>query len=128
MAKLIEAEALTTFDVVPDGTRVRLHMQDVGGEAATLSLPFETLAQLMMTMPEMARRAFRARYGDDRLRIVYPIGGWKIERCGEPGRLILTLRTSDGFEISFSLDSADCAALTEGLSDAPAAATAAALQ
>ena len=122
MSKVIEAAALTTFDVTPDGERVRIHVRDVADQPGTLSLPFETLAQLMMTMPQMARQAFRARFGDESLRIVYPIGDWKIESCAQPGKLILTLTTSDGFEISFALDGRECAALTDGLAQAPSAA------
>jgi hypothetical protein len=122
MSKVIEAAALTAFDVTADGGRVQIHVRDVADQPGTLSLPFETLAQLMMTMPRMAREAFRARFSDESLRIVYPIGNWKIESCAQPGKLILTLTTSDGFEISFALDGSDCAALTDGLAQAPAAA------
>lgn len=120
MPDVIEASALTTFEVTPDGARVRLHVRDGEGRAGMLSLPAETLLQLIMTLPRMAEQVFRRRFRDDSLRVVYPVGGWTIEGSSEPGKLILTLRTPDGFEVSFALDRGDCAALTEGLSKAPA--------
>jgi len=120
MAKVIEAEALTTFEVTADGSRLCLHVEEAGGTAGTLSVPVETLTQLMMTLPRMAQQALRRRYCDDSLRIVYPVGGWAIESSSEPGKLILTLRTPDGFEVSFALDAGACTALTDGLAAAPA--------
>ena len=100
----IEAETLTTFEVTPDGRRIRLNAAAADGGPVSLSLPSECLNQLAMTLPRMASEALRRRYNDDSLRIVYPTGAWRIERgAGDGDSFILTLGTPDGFEVSFAI-------------------------
>lgn len=111
--KQIEAAALTTFEVDPDGAHVRLNVRDRDDCAAALVLPVEALSQLLMTLPRIISQALRNGHGDESLRVVYPLEGYKLE-LGEVGRdgtqrFILTLETSGGFAVSFAA-SADCLA------------------
>ena len=124
MSTVIEVEALTTFDVTPGGERIRMHARDRDGKAATFSVPSESVMQLMMTLPRMARQALRARHGDDSLRVVYSMNGWTTEAAAGGETFILTLETKDGFEVAFALDEQACAHLAGALANAPARARA----
>jgi hypothetical protein len=114
MSSSIDATELTTFDVDPGGRYVQLHMRDAQGEPRALSIPTDDLMKLLMTLPEMLRRALRNRHHDDSLRLVHALDDFKVE-LGQPDgagrqRYILTLATLGGFEVSFcatqeSLDS-----------------------
>lgn len=37
------------------------------------------------------------------MRLVYPVGSWDVEPSAVPGSAVVTLRTPDGFAISFGL-------------------------
>lgn len=102
----ITATELTSFDVDPAGMHVRLHMRDAEGGMHMLVIPTDGLMTLMMTLPDMVRRALRNRYRDESLRLVHSLEDFKVE-LGEPGtdghrQFILTLATLGGFEVSFS--------------------------
>ena len=73
-AREIEAAALTTFEVVPDGTRVRLNVEDADGQPATLVLPTACLQQLVMTLPAMVQRALQRRHRDETLKASFRSG------------------------------------------------------
>jgi hypothetical protein len=107
----IDGKELTTYQVAPDGSTFRLNFNDLEGRAAALTLPVEALNTLVMTMPQIARQAMKAKYRDDTIRLVYPIGDWRIEAAAGDTRLILTLRTPDGFEVSFAASRDDLAAM-----------------
>lgn len=100
---MLRAKHLTTFSVAPDGSSVAIGVADEGGQAAALTLPAECLRALIMTSPDMMRRALRLQHGDPSLLLVYPVAGWEIERSTPPGIHIVTLRTSDGFHVSFAM-------------------------
>jgi hypothetical protein len=100
---IIRGVQLTTFDVAPDGESVAIHVTDDQGSPSTLVLPTECLNALMMTLPDIVRRSLQARYGDPSMRVVYPVGSWSLERSAVPGNVIVTLRTPDGFSVSFGL-------------------------
>ena len=107
MSRDIEADRLTTFEVAPDGSRVRIRATDAAGGAASISLPAECLSQMMMTLPRIALEAVRRRHRNQALKVVYPAAKWDIEQSGEcPDTFILTLTTPDGFEVSFALSGA----------------------
>lgn len=112
----IAATELTSFDVDPEGKYVRLHMLDAEGKAHMLGIPTDGLMTLMMTLPDMVRRALRNRYGDESLRLVHALEDFKVE-LGEPGadghrQFILTLATHGGFEVSFSATQASLDSLS----------------
>src|SRR5262245_31253959 len=99
----ISGTSLTACQIVPDGSSIRLVFEAADGRPASLTLPLQCIQQLLMTLPHAASQAIRARHRDDTLRLVFPLGNWKLEQ-GAGGELILTLYTTDGFEVAFSVD------------------------
>ncbi|HTR01207.1 MAG TPA: hypothetical protein VMH83_14500 [Candidatus Acidoferrum sp.] len=101
----IEAAALTTFDVHPDGTHVRINVEDSQGMPAALTLPAGCLNQLMMTLPRIAEEALRKTHHNDTLRLVHPLTCIDLEfgNKGSDGQqqFIMTLETTGGFAVSF---------------------------
>lgn len=95
-------EWLTTWSVSPDGSRVGLGFADASGQPCRLDLPTEAVNALLLTLPRILQHALDAR-GDPAARIVQPLGAWRLEQATDPGRLILTLTTPDGFGVAFSL-------------------------
>jgi hypothetical protein len=100
---VLHASRLTTCSVAADGGGVTLGVADQEGRESAVVLPTECLKALIMTLPELMRRALRLQHRDPSLRLVYPAAEWEIERSTQPGTLILTLRTPDNFHVSFAL-------------------------
>jgi hypothetical protein len=111
----LEAARLTSFEVEPDGKRIRLNLQDADGKEGSFILPAECLNQLLMTLPEMARQALQAQTRNTALRLVFPTRSWTLERADVAGKAILTVRTDDGFEVSFAFDEPHIANLGEAI-------------
>jgi hypothetical protein len=111
----IDAAELTTYDVDPGGMFVQLHVLDREGHAASVVLPIDCLRQLLMSLPGMVQQALRNRYGDDSLRVTYPLQDFRLELGGASAaglqQLVLTLATTGGFSVSFSASEADMASL-----------------
>jgi hypothetical protein len=99
----ISGTSLITCQIAADGDAVRLVFEAGDGRPASLTLPVQCIQQLLMTLPHAASKAIRAKHRDDTLRLVFPLGGWKLEEAGGGSELILTLQTPDGFEVAFSL-------------------------
>jgi hypothetical protein len=115
----IDAAELTTYDVDPQGDFVRLHLEDLCGQARTVVLPTECLTQLLMSLPGMVQKALRNRHGDDSLRLAHPLESFHVEMgetsaAGTP-QYILTLGTSGGFSVSFSGSHSDLTSLGSSL-------------
>src|SRR5215472_12824311 len=104
---ILRAKRLTTFSVAPDGASIEIGVADEEGQARALIFPADCLRELMMTLPEMMRRALRLQNDDPSLRLVYRTAGWEVERSRAPGTFIVTLRTPDGFHVSFALTESD---------------------
>ena len=101
----INGTSLTTCQIAPDGSSIRLSFETVGGQTASITLPIHCIQQLLMTLPRAASMAIRTKHGDDTLRLVFPLANWRLEKAaGTPEGLILTLNTPDGFEVAFSLE------------------------
>jgi hypothetical protein len=105
-AQQIDAAALTTFAVDPDGTHVRLHLRDRHDTPTELVLPVQCLTQLLMTLPGMICEALQNQHGHESLRVVYPLENYRLE-MGVPDeggmeQIILTLGTGGGFRVSFA--------------------------
>lgn len=98
----LEIERFTSFAVAADGERITLDCVDASGAPCAVVIRGEHLKELMMTLPEIARQSLRRKYRDPSLRLVYPVAAWALE-AGTDGRMILTLRTPDRFEIAFAL-------------------------
>ena len=115
--QVIEAVALTTFEVAQDGTQVRMNVENRNGDPAAVDLPLDALRQLVMTLPTMAQQALRRRTGDETSRLVFPIGQWRLESTGMQDQLILTLSTPDGFSVSFALPADEASRMSGTLRD-----------
>src|SRR5271170_274838 len=102
MSKWIEGTKLTTYEVAQDGTAVCLRFQDRDGTPAALALPTECLSMLLMTLPRIIQQAIQAQHRDPSQRLVYQLGSWKLEQAADD-TLILSLSTTDQFEVSFNL-------------------------
>ena len=99
----ITSQALTTCEVAPDGREISLGFVDSSGKRAAVKLPVEQVGALVMTLPTLIEKALRKRFGDDSLRYTYPLGSWTFEQSPDPYTSIVTLRTTDGFGVCFSL-------------------------
>jgi hypothetical protein len=86
----IEPQTLTTCEVAPDGNAVILGFEDTNGALA-------------MPLPDLITKALRSRYGDHSLRYAYPLASWSVEQSSDPQTGMVTLCTTDGFSVCFSM-------------------------
>lgn len=115
---IICADRLTTFDISANGERFCMNVADESGQPRGLSLPTECLTALIMTLPEIASRALKARFQDDTLRIVYQLGGARVDAAPVEDVTILSLWTGDGFSVSFALKEDDLKRLEKAVRQA----------
>ena len=113
----IVGKALTTCQVDPTGHSFRIVMEDADGRPASVVLPTDCLRSLLMTLPNVIEQALKARYRDDTLKIVYPMGGFSLQAAAGSDSLILTMTTPDGFKVSFALSPEDAGGLAMSLVD-----------
>jgi hypothetical protein len=99
----IRSQQLTTCHVTADGTNVGLEFVDRSGSAVTVELPFEQAEALVMTLPQLLVQALRQQTGDDEARYVFKLREWVVEGTKDQSCLITTLKTTDGFEVSFGV-------------------------
>jgi hypothetical protein len=113
----IRGERLTTWTVSAEGERVLLGFEDEAGHPVAISLPLEALSALMMTIPRMLHEALAGRCtgGALRLRMIHPLGDWRVERAMGADASLLSLATPDGFEVTFSLATPEADRLGERL-------------
>ena len=111
----IEGRNLTTWAVVPGGEQVCLGFAATGGETHRIVLPFEALTRLLMTIPRMLQSALNERFPDGSLRVVHPLGDWRLEQGEGESGLILKLGTRDGFEVAFAVPDTDAGSLGTAL-------------
>jgi hypothetical protein len=98
-----EAQSLTTCEVAPDGNSVVLGFTDSQGTPANIRLSLNQVGGLAMTLPDLITKALRLRYGDQSLRYAYPLQSWTVERSSDPRTGMVTLCTTDGFSVCFSM-------------------------
>jgi hypothetical protein len=115
MAMEIVGKALTTYQVDSAGHSFRLNVEDIDGRPASMVLPVDCLRSLLMTLPGLIEQALKARYSDDTLKLVYPVGDWSLQAAAGDDRLILTLATPDDFKVSFALTGDDAESLANSL-------------
>ena len=102
MTTEIEIQGLINFETATDGTAVKLIVRDVANRTFSIILTLETLSALLMTLPTMALSAVKRAHNDPTMRITYPLREFEIE-LGPDNLRILTIGTTDGFTVSFSL-------------------------
>ena len=115
----IEGQTLTSWAVVPGGEQVCLGFAASGGETHQILLPFDALTGLLMTLPRMLQSALDERFPDGTLRVVHPLGVWRLEQAEGNQGLILKLGTSDGFEVAFAVPDEDAGSLGNALLSTP---------
>lgn len=98
----VAGERLTSWALSLDGSRVRLGFAEASGAPSHLDLPVEVLSGLLLTLPCILERALALR-GKADARLVHPLNSWKVEQTAEHDRLILSLSTTDGFGVAFTL-------------------------
>lgn len=111
----IESRTLTTCEIAQDGTAVRLNFIDQAGDPAALDLPFDQAQSIVMTLPGLLAAALQVRTGNPESRYVFPLDTWSLELSNVQSFVLLSLRTSDGFEVSFSMPGATCKDLAMAL-------------
>jgi len=118
----IDTQALTTCEVAPDGGAISLGFVDASGKPATIRLSLNQVGALAMTLPGLIDKALQARFGDQSLRYAYPLASWMVEQSSDPTQGMVTLRTVDGFSVSFSIPREQQSELGEALVAQPAVA------
>jgi hypothetical protein len=108
---IIHCITLTTCDSIRNGETVKLDFVDEDGRAISLRLAFEHAQSIAMTLPQLLTQAVRAQTGQDNARYVFPLGEWALEGIEGDHSVILTLKTEDGFEVSFRMPPSACKAL-----------------
>jgi hypothetical protein len=111
----IETQALTTCEVAADGGAISLGFVDSTGNPATIRLSIKQVGALAMTLPGLIDKALQTRFGDQRLRYAYPLASWVIEQSTDPTQGMVTLRTTDGFSVCFSIPRQQQSELGEAL-------------
>ena len=99
----IASSKLTSSGVAPDWETVELEFLDQSGAATTLQLPLDQAEAVVMTLPHVLAYALKRRTGQQDARYVFGLGEWCIEDTRDQDSLIVTLKTTDGFEVSFGI-------------------------
>jgi hypothetical protein len=102
-AVTLRSSHLTTCQVAQDGADVRLEFIDQSGKTVAVELPLDQAEAVVMTLPRLLSRAIRQRTGNDEARYVFHLGEWAVEGAKEHSCLIATLKTENGFEVSFAM-------------------------
>jgi hypothetical protein len=108
MAARIDVRKLIRFETADDGSSIEMLVQDSAGRSASLSFPIECLTSLIMTLPGMVTSALQHRQKDPTLRVVFPLQEFDVELSSNLDTRILTLKTPDGFAVSFGLNEDQC--------------------
>jgi len=94
---------LTTCEVAADGNTVVLGFTDTDDAPAQIRLSLNQVGALAMTLPDLITKALRSRYDDNSLRYAYPLASWRVEQSSDPQTGMVTLCTTDGFSVCFSM-------------------------
>jgi len=113
MSKTQTVANFTSCEVSGDGEAIRLSYCDDAGATRDLNISAEQAGALAMTLPRLLSAALQARSRDPNLRFVFPLAECNLEAAAGSSHRILSLRTSDGFEVSFSLSQEALAEMSE---------------
>jgi hypothetical protein len=103
MTTRIDIKCLARFETGEDGASISLLAEDVSGQPVRLTFPTEVLSSLIMTLPQMVTAAVQRRRNDPSARLVYPLAESQTELSTDLSTRILTLKTPDGFAVSFAV-------------------------
>jgi hypothetical protein len=103
MTDAVVVTALTSCHVSDDGREIRLSVRDGMGTPLDLQISAEQAGSLAMTLPKLISTALKARYRDPGMRLVYPLTDYNLEGAVGSQDRILSLKTTDGFEVCFSV-------------------------
>jgi len=104
----IRSKKLTTCRVATDGSNVGLEFLDHAGATVTVEFPLDQAEAVVMTLPHLLARAVRRRTGNSEARYVFGLHEWAIEGAKDNNCLIATLKTTNGFEVSFGIPFEAC--------------------
>jgi hypothetical protein len=121
-ARAIAVQSLTHCDVCCSGRHVEIGFTDHRGTSGVLYLSHESLSALLLSLTAAVEEANERRTGT--VQPVRALADWGLAANGEDQSIILTLRATDGFDVSFSADVPIAAALGEALKNAGAPAPA----
>ena len=115
MHRKIVSSRLTTCGVVKDGGAVHIDLVSIAGHSVSIEMPIEQAESVIMTLPRLLSNAVRARTGDPQARFVFSIDQWMLESTHDAQCLLVTLKTADGFEVTFGIPFSHCQALGDAL-------------
>jgi hypothetical protein len=107
----IKTTALTDCRVIQDGHTVRMDLVDDKGKDLSLELPFEQARAIAKLLPSLPERTRQARGVNTSARFVLPLDRWAVEESSDGTGLLLTLASSDGYEVCFDLPAEACRGL-----------------
>jgi hypothetical protein len=99
----IDSQALTTWEVGPDGEAISLGFVDATGNPVTIRVSLSQVGALAITLPSLIDKALQTQFGDQSLRYAYPLESFVFEQSSDPTRTMVTLRTAHGFSVCFSV-------------------------
>jgi hypothetical protein len=103
MSTNIDIKRLARFETGEDGASISLVAEDVSGRSVRLTFAIDVLGSLIMTLPQMVTAAIQRCRNDPSARLVYPLAESRTELSTDRSTRILTLKTPDGFTVSFAL-------------------------
>src|ERR1700731_827837 len=112
MSNWVDIRVLLRFEASADGPSASLIAVERHGELIALNFTVTCLSRLMLTLPKMIDAVVQQRGNHPGLRVVYPLDMLRVELAGDRTR-ILTLRTPDGFAISFTASAEKFAQIRE---------------
>jgi hypothetical protein len=98
-----ETQLLTCCEIAPGGEVISLGFVDTKGQPQTIRLALNQVGALAMTLPGLIGKALQTRFGDNTLRYAYPLDSWVVEQASDPSQGMVTLCTTDGFSVCFSM-------------------------
>jgi hypothetical protein len=103
MSTRIDIKGLARFETGEDGASISLVAEDVSGSSVVLTFPIDVLSSLVMTLPRILTAAIQRHRNDPSARLVYPLAESRTELSTDLSTRILTLKTPDGFSVSFAV-------------------------
>lgn len=113
----LEVQELTTYEVAPDGSGIRMKFIEISGEPASLVIPTDCLRRLALSMPKIVAQTVSGGVCDPAIRIVHSVNSVELERAKDDSTAILTVVTGDDYTASYAVSDADLARIAEAVSD-----------